>query len=92
MSEIVCLRKPSPGDPTTLPEVIGLAFQKALRQAAISVVPQQQTRTILLNGVVDAAARGLRDVDRLSDAALDRLSAEEARNYGAYRRGANTGL
>ena len=88
MSKVLSLRKTTLGDPTTLPEMIGLAFQKAVRQAAISVIAPQQTRTILLNGVLDAAAHGLRDVDRLCEEALARLSEEEVRRYGDCRRGA----
>ena len=92
MSKILSLRKTTRGDATTLPEMIVLAFQKAARQAPSSVIPPQQRCTILLNGVLDAAARGLRDVDRLCDEAIARLSDEEVRRYGAYRRSATGGV
>ena len=77
MTQVISLTKSVHTDTATVPELIALAFRQTARQSVGSVIPRPQVRALLLNGVVEAVTRGLRDVDLLCDEALARLSEEE---------------
>jgi hypothetical protein len=71
MGEVLAIREGVEAAPTDLTDAIGLAYRKASAKLAsgFCAIPQQQACTNLLNGIVDNAARGMRDVDQLCEAA-----------------------
>jgi hypothetical protein len=77
MGEVVPLRRGADTGPIDTAHAIGLAFQKAVYnpefRSALARCPR--TRGRLLLRVVDTAARGMRDVDRLYEDALAYLRA-----------------
>jgi hypothetical protein len=72
MGEVRPVREGVEAAPADLTDAIGLAYRKASAKLACEfcAIPRQQVCTILLNGIVDNAARGMRDVDQLCDAAF----------------------
>jgi hypothetical protein len=72
MGAIVPIREGVDAAPAELTDAIGIAYRRAaLRLASrFCAIPRQQACTILINGIIDGAARGIRDVDQLCEEAL----------------------
>ena len=88
MGKVLPIREGVEAAPTDLTDAIGLAYRKASFKLASEFcsIPRQQACTILLNGIVDSAARGMRDVDQLCDEALALLRrSEELRTHDEYQ-------
>jgi hypothetical protein len=79
MGQVVPIREGIEAAPTDLTDAIGLAYRKASAKLAsgFCALPRQQACTVLLNGIVDNAARGMRDIDQLCDEALALLRRSE---------------
>jgi hypothetical protein len=76
MGEIVPIRDGVESAPAALTDAIEMAYRKASLQVACRFcgLPRQQACAILINGIVDGAARGIRDVNKLCDYALALLN------------------
>ena len=76
MGDVFAIRPAVLDAPATLNEAVERAYRQASGQAA-SRIPPKEAYAILINSILDGAARGLRDVDLLCGEALARLSEEE---------------
>jgi hypothetical protein len=72
MGEILPIREGIESVPTDLTDVIGLAYRKACSQLTYRFIPipRHQACTLLIDGILDGATRGIRDVDQLCDEAF----------------------
>jgi hypothetical protein len=77
MGDVFAIRPAVLDAPATLNEAVERAYRQASGQAAWSRIPPKEAYAILINSILDGAARGLRDVDLLCGEALARLSEEE---------------
>jgi len=75
MGAVLPIREGVDVAPAEVTDVIGQACRRANAGCVIgySITPHQRARTILLNSIMDSAARGLRDVDQLCEEALAEL-------------------
>jgi hypothetical protein len=82
MGELFPIREDVESAPRDLTEVIGLAYREATSRLASTLWPvqKQQACTILINGIIGAARRGIRDVDQLAHEAFALLQEQRPRN------------
>jgi hypothetical protein len=67
MGEVIPIREDVESTPGDLTDVIGQAYRKAISQltSRFLSIPRQEACTILINGIIDGARRGIVDVDQL---------------------------
>jgi hypothetical protein len=74
MRDVLSIRKVDLGGSASVTDVIERAYRKSqLLAAGLSAIPRQRACTVLINSIVDSAARGMRDVDQLCGKALESL-------------------
>ena len=72
MGEVTPIRRGARIGTDDLARVIWIAYQKAAIRSGLCVSADHHACAALLNQIVDSAARGLRDADRLCCDALER--------------------
>jgi len=75
MGEVIQLRPHTAPIAPDAPHAIGLAYQQAAARFAVMqpLAPRDRSCRMLLERIVDSAARGMRDVDQLREDALAHL-------------------
>jgi hypothetical protein len=67
-------------------DIFSRAFERALKAAPTSDHDPEETKAILMTGIMDAARRGVRDEDILTDSALSALILYDAGEMDAVMR------
>jgi hypothetical protein len=87
MGEILPIREGVEAAPADLTDAIALAYRSASLKfsSRVCAVPRQHACIILINGIIDGAARGIRDVEQLCEEALALLNNHQLRKGNEHQ-------